>query len=824
MDPPTDCFHCGEPLAGRELVWARVRGAEVPVCCPGCRAAVELITELGLGDFYRFRTSPPARPAPPGDGWSAYDDPALLDALSRSETHGRSIMLAIGGLTCAACSWLITRSLERTEGVLRSSVNTATGRAHVVWDQNRVKLSRILEIVSELGYRPSVVTAESGDALAQAERRSSLKRLAVAGLGMMQVMMFAVALYVGNARGMEADVRAYLRIVSMLVSTPVMLYAGWPYFWNAAGALSKRSITMDVPVSLALILAYGASVINTWRHAGEVYFDSVTMFIFLLTVARYVEMTARHRCTQLSDSLSRLLPVTAHRLSAAGGTDEGISDVAVAQLRPGDRVLVRSGEIVPADGRIESSASFDEAMLTGESLPVERLAGEAVAAGTINAGSPVRLRVTATGGATVLAGIIALLHRAESERPRIIREADRMASRFLIGVLIGAALVGAIWCAIDADRAFAATLALLVVACPCAFSLATLVALASASAALARRGVLVTQPDAIESLTRVTRVVFDKTGTLTRGRMSVSRCTPQGALSARECLEIAAALEAHSEHPIGRAFTAAAERRLEVVDVQVVAGGGISGVVDGKRCRIGTRAFAAGGGTAEHDDGLIALACDGVQIATFELRDEPRPESADAVKALHELGLDTEILSGDSPAAVSRLAQECGISSFAARQSPADKLERVRALTAQGEFVAMVGDGINDAPVLGGSGVSIAMSRGSALALATADLVLVGDSLKALPGAFRQARRARRIMRQNLSWAAAYNLAAMPLAAMGWVPPWMAAIGMSASSILVVLNSLRLMQIGRNRGRSGSARPALSALGTVPPAAGTATP
>jgi P-type Cu2+ transporter len=798
---PTGCFHCGEALGSRTPLRARVGDSDVLVCCPGCRAAAQLIAELRLEDFYRFRKAPAPKPVQPSEDWVSYDEPSLIEALTRAEPQGRAVMLMVDGLTCAACSWLITRVLQQMDGIVQVSVNTATGRARVVWDDTRVKLSRLLRVIAELGYRPQIVTAENADAFVQAERRSLLKRLAVAGLGMMQVMMFAVAMYAGDAQGMESDVRAYLRLVSLLVATPVMLYGGWPYFSNAAHAVARRSITMDVPVSLALILAYGASVFNTWRHTGEVYFDSVTMFIFFLTVARYVEMVARHQSTRVSDSLSRMLPVTAHRMSTGDAAD-AVGDVAVAQLKAGDRLLVRAGEVVPADGELEfGTTQFDESMLTGESSAVERVRGDRVTAGAINLGSPVQMRVTAAGNATVLASIVALLNRAQSDRPRITRAADRMASRFLALVMAGAGLVGAFWWLVEPARAFAATLAVLVVACPCAFSLATLVAVASANTALAKRGVLVTNPDAVESLTKVTRVIFDKTGTLTKGIVSVSCCTPLGQLSAGECLEIASALEFESEHPIAQAF-AAVPRVLRAGHVRVIAGGGVAGTVDGKRYRIGTRAFVTGeqrtvgARRSDGDDAVIVLAGEGGELATFALDDTPRPESVQAVEAIHKQGLSTEILSGDSLAAVSCLARHCGIAAFAARQSPADKLERVNALTRAGEFIAMVGDGINDAPVLGGAGVSIAMSRGSALTLASADLILAGDSLRALPDAFRLARRATRVIRQNLLWSAGYNLIAMPLAALGWVPPWAAAIGMSSSSILVVLNSLRLMRAG----------------------------
>ncbi len=818
--PVAGCFHCGEPLsltgyAAREPLRVRVQGTDVSVCCPGCRAAVQLIGELGLDDFYRFRTVVSPKPADTACAWVAYDDPALLETFTREGPHGRNVVLMIDGMTCAACSWLVSRSLQHLAGVRHVSVNTATGRAQIGWDSTTLKLSELLGVISSLGYKPQIATAENEAARGQNERRGLLKRLALAGLGMMQVMMFAVAMYAGDMQGMETDVRAYLRIVSLLVATPVMLYGGWPYFAGAARALAKRTITMDVPVSLGLMLAYSASVFNTWRHAGEVYFDSVTMFIFFLTVARYVEMVARHQSTQVSDALGRMLPATAHRLSA-GDPGTAVTDIAVSQIVIGDRLLVRSGEVVPADGVLsQSSTELDESMLTGESVPVERSVGDRLTGGTINVGAPAQMCVTAAGRGTVLASIVALLTRAQSERPRITRAGDRFSSRFLARVLIGAVLVCAFWSIVEPGRAFDATLAVLVVACPCAFSLATLVSVASANAALARRGVLVTSPDAIEGLAKVTRVVFDKTGTLTDGVVAISRCNPLGASSAAECLQIAAALEVGSEHPIARAFTDREVDRegLQAHDVQVIVGGGVSGLVNGKRFKIGTRAFASGAASPpsaladEIDDAAVFLSSDDGDLASFAVADEPRPESARTVAALRGQGMGIEILSGDSIVAVRRLALYCGIGTFAARRSPAQKLERVRSLTSQGEFVAMVGDGINDAPVLGGAGVSIAMSRGSALTLASADLILIGDSLNALPEAFSLARRATRIIRQNLVWAAAYNLTAMPLAAMGWVPPWAAAIGMSMSSIVVVLNSLRLIRGGRPRSASPGMAP-----------------
>jgi len=790
-EPQSHCFHCGESLAARKTLWISIREQRVAVCCEGCSAAATLVAGLGLDDFYRFRTSVSATPTPTREAWLAYDNDEVLNSVSHVEGDKRVVVLLIDGLTCAACGWLVSQALLRCAGVNAASVNAATGRAKVTWDPARMKLSQLLCIIDELGFAPHFVTADAIEHQAQQERRSLLKRLAVAGLGMMQVMMFAIALYAGDFQGMEANIRDYLRIVSLLVTTPVLLYAGAPFFANAYKALRARSISMDVPVSLGLTLAFTASVINTWRHSGAVYFDSVVMFIFFLTVARFVEMIARHANTSVTDALGRLLPVIAHRV-----VDNAHEDVAVASLRIGDRLLVRVGEVVPADAVIcAGETRMDESLLTGESVPVTRSAGQCVTAGTVNLDSPVTIEVSAVGAATVLAGVVALLNRAQAERPAITRDADRMASRFLWRVLFGAAAVGIAWTIIEPSRAFAAMLAVLVVACPCAFSLATLVVVASTTTALAKRGVLVTHADAIETLAKVTQVVFDKTGTLTHGSLHIHHCEPGDGISADECMAIAAALERHSEHPIARAFGAAGASHA-ATDVRVVAGKGIEGTVEGTRYRLGTAAFIGemiALPTTQNDAGIV-LADAHRQLCRFEIGDTLRAEAPDTINRLQRFGLHTELLSGDARDAAANIAEACGIRIFSARQSPQQKLERVRSLIQAGECVAMVGDGINDAPVLGGASVSIAMSRGSPLAMASADLILLNDSIARLPEIFILAHRARRIMKQNLFWAAAYNLSAMPLAALGLIPPWLAAIGMSLSSILVVLNALRMMR------------------------------
>ncbi len=769
------CFHCGEPIPRGLVIHARIAGRDEPVCCHGCKAVAEFITGAGLGDYYRYRDAASIRADEPPrpDRWAAYDRPELVERLSRAEADGaRSITVLLEGLRCAACSWLADRALSLQSGVLSVSVNPATARARLV---------------------PS-------EQVALLERRSALKRLAVAGFGNMQVMMFAVPLYFGAASGMDPAMREYMRLVSMLVSIPVALYAGWPFYQGALMALRARSVSMDVPVSLGILLAFVASVWNAMTGRGEVYFDSVTMFVFFLGLGRYIEMVARHRAGSVADALARLAPATARRVRA--GVAE---DVQAVELAVDDELVVRTGEVFAADGVVlEGEGRVDESMLTGESNAIAKPPGANVHQGTHNLAAPLRVRVTAVAGDTVLSGIVALLERAQAERPRLAKAADRAAAWFLGRILIGAAIVFAVWWFVDPARAFSATLAVLVVTCPCALSLATPTALAAATAALARRGVLVAHTDAIESLSKATHVLWDKTGTLTRGLVRVEDVRSLGDVPPDRALAFAAALEQMSEHPIARAFAASGAAAQRAGEVEVHPGRGLEGHVDGLRLRIGTRDFAeelhggrptgTGATTTESAEGesWVFLGGEAGLLAAFRLTDPLRPEAGECVAGLAALGLPSEIVSGDAPAAVARIGARCGIGLHAARLAPQDKLERLKVLQDGGGVVVAVGDGINDAPLLRGADVAVAMGRGSALAQTSADLILVRESLEELPHTVELARRTQRVIRQNLAWSIGYNLAALPLAALGFVPPWLAAIGMSLSSVVVVLNAMRL--------------------------------
>jgi Cu2+-exporting ATPase len=783
------CFHCGEPLPDHPRIGLVIDGREQRVCCLGCRAAAELICDAGLGDYYRFRTAAAPRPEPSADDvWATYDRPDVQAPLLGREGDAAVVNLLIEGLRCAACSWLIGERLGRLPGIVRASVNPATARAQVAFDPRRLGLAAVLRAIAALGYRPHVLGAADTLAVATRERRRALKRLAVAGFGMMQVMMIAVALYIGAVDGMDPVIREYLRIISLVVTTPVLVYAGQPFFAGAYAALRARHVGMDVPVALGIGLAFAASAWNTLVHSGDVYFDSVVMFIFLLLLGRYVEMVARHRAGSTAEALLRLVPATALRM--AGAVRERVP---VSALAAGDRVLVPVGECFPADGVLAGGATeADEALLTGESLPVAKAAGASVIAGALNCGAPVEVELTAVGQSTVLAGIVRLLERAQTERPRIARLADRAAAWFVGRVLIGAALVAVLWLIVDPSRAFEATLAVLVVTCPCALSLATPTAITAATATLARAGLLVTRPDALEELARADTVLFDKTGTLSLGRPRLERVAAFG-ISEEQALALAAALERGSAHPLAQAFETVAAAPAE--DPSAHPGLGVEGRVGTVRYRIGTAAFVAtlaGPRPAAAAESGVHLGSAGRWLARFEIGDALRPGAAGVVRELEALGLAPTIASGDHADAVAQAAGALGIHRWHARQLPADKLALLRRLRAGGAHVLAVGDGINDAPTLRAASVSLALGTGSELAQASADLVALRGELSTLPLAVRTARRTTAIIRQNLVWAAGYNLVALPLAAFGWVPPWLASVGMSASSLLVVLNALRL--------------------------------
>jgi Cu2+-exporting ATPase len=779
------CFHCGEALPS-PAVTQLVDGVAQSFCCHGCAAATAWIDAAALGDYYRLRSTPAGRVDADTPDFAAWDRDAVLAEHSRVVDGGREITVLTDAMRCAACAWLVDRALRQEPGVLDAGANAITGRIVLRWDPARTTLSALMLRLAALGYRPWLATGQAREQARRRERRQWLLRLGVAGLGAMQAMMFTEALYLDVHATMAPATRDFFRWIAFLVSTPVVFYSGWPFLEGMWREWRGRRLGMDTLIAGSTLLAYFASLFETVRGGAHVWYDAAVMFVLLLLLARMLEQRARRHASAQVDALSRARPALATR-ECAGGREQ----VLLAELMVGDVVQVAAGEAVPADGELlDAGAEFDEALLTGESAPVARMPGETALAGSICRERPARLRVARTGSDTRLSQLTRLVELAQGERPALARAGERIASVFVFALLLCAAAVYAWWNLHEPARALEVTLALLVVSCPCALTLAVPAALTTAHGALARLGVLATRPDALSTLARVDHVVFDKTGTLGSGAPERVACEPFGGLSRAHVLGIAASLERESRHPLARAF-ADVEVSSIAHDVVAVPGQGLEGVVDGHRWRIGRASFAA----ARDDDDAIWLG-DGTRAsARFVVAEAPRQDAGEAIALLHARGIAVELCSGDAATPVARLAQQIGIDDARSRQSPEDKLARVRTLQAQGHVVAMVGDGINDAPVLAGADVSLAMGDGAALAQRAADLVVTSPSLLRIPQAIALARRTRAVVRQNLAWAIGYNVLALPLAATGHVTPWIAALGMALSSLLVTANALRLARV-----------------------------
>jgi Cu2+-exporting ATPase len=719
------------------------------------------ISAAGLESYYETRCAPGAAP----QGLASVENPF-------ESFDGSEVSLIIDRVRCAACLWLVEQTLRRVPGVTRADVNYATQRAQVAWDPAGTTLSKIVAAVRAVGYDAYPYDAQRHAELEQRERRAALWRLFVAAFGAMQVMMYAFPAYIDGG-GLSPEAEGLMRWASLLITVPVMLFSCAPFFRGARLELSQRRLGLDTPIALGLGGAFLASAWATVSGSGEVYFDSIAMLAFLLLGARYLEAAARRRAGRQLDPLLRLSSGTA--------------------LSPGARVIVAPGERVPADGIVlEGRSSADESLLTGESRPVAKAAGDELVAGSVNLEQPLILQVTRTGADTRAAAVARLAERGAASRPKLVEAADRVARHLTWVIVAVAALSGLLsanpWIAV----------AVLVVACPCALALAAPVVLTRASGTLLGRGVLLTRARALEALDRVTDVVLDKTGTLTTGKLCLSNVVVLGELEEQACLRLAAALEATSRHPIARAF--ASSEGLKVEEARHEPGHGLEGRVEGRRVRIGTEAFCREGfslppaGATGSSRTRVFLADERGWLAAFELQDELRPEARALLHDLKARGIDVHLASGDAPEAVAAMARRVRIARYAGGMTPEDKLRHAARLQAEGRVVAMVGDGLNDAPVLARADVSFAMGSGADAAQLTADVVLMNSSLGGVLAAFSVAGRAMRLVRQNIAWALAYNAVAIPLAATGYIGPWEAALAMGVSSLTVLLNALRPLE------------------------------
>ena len=812
------CFHCGLPLPPGLDLSLSIDGADRALCCYGCLAVAQAIIAAGHESFYRVRTEV----APTGQELvpEFLRESEIYDAeeIRKQYVHGlesgaSEVSLILEGITCAACIWLNEQTIAALPGVLQVRVNYATQRALVRWNNEHIKLSEILQAIRRIGYRALPYNAQQQQESHRAERRRQQRRLAVAGLFGMQVMMLAISLYAGAWSGMEQSFEQYFRWLSLGLTLPVVGYAAIPFFNAAWRDLKQRRVSMDLPVSVAILVAFGSSCLATWNAAGEIYFDSVVMFVFFLSASRYFEAMARQRCAASIEQMAQSLPLIATPLDSNG---VALAVVPAATLAIGDRVLIRPGETVPADGVLLSGFSaLDESLLSGESNPRDKQPGDRLLGGSINVTHPLQMEVSAVGANTVMAEIQRSIERAQADKPPLARLADRIAARFISLVLLIVVAVAGYWWFEGSGQWFEIALAVLIVSCPCALSLATPTAISATLGKMQSRGLLVRRSMAMEKLSLVTHVVFDKTGTLTQGKPLLKQvlCIPNG--DSAECLAIAASLEQHSAHPLAHALLRAASKvdedrvdehavgKHEITDIVSTAGGGLGGAIDGVQYCIGNYDFILQQARVDMpQDWLASIASEAVTavfltradepLAMFTFVDEMREDALATVASLRALGKSVSLMTGDRAPAARLVAAQAEIDDWRAQMSPQQKMEAVQLLQAAGAKVLMVGDGINDAPVLAAADVSVAMAGASSLAKVNADIVLMHDRLEGVDYLFDMAARTRKIVRQNMSWALLYNFSAIPAAAMGLVAPWFAALGMSLSSLLVVINAMRL--------------------------------
>lgn len=798
MSTPQPCYHCGLPVLDPSFT-AVVLNQPRLFCCPGCLAVAQTIVAGGLESYYQHRSENSNNPESFAN--LIPDELKLLDrkdlqakfvTTEGEQTHAK---LLIEGITCAACGWLIEKHLRDIPQINQAHINVSNHRLELSWTKDSLALSDIIFSLRKIGYaahpwQPDVAT----ERMAQ-ENHRALRKLGIAGLLWMQVMMASMATWPEFNIDLSDGMDVILRWVSLMMTTPIVFYCSSEFFLGAWRDIKTRHLTMDVSVSLAIGGAYIAGIWSTITGQGELYFDACGMFALFLLSGRYLERRARERTSIATAQLVNLLPASCLRLDEQGQTQR----ILLKELQLNDVISIPPGSLMPADGIIiEGTSSVDESLLTGEYLPLPRSKGDHVTAGTLNVEGPLTVKVDALGDDTRLSAIVRLLERAQSTKPRLAEIADKVAQWFLVSVLLIAALVGIAWLEIDSSRAFWIVLSLLVATCPCALSLATPTALTAATGSLHKLGLLLTRGHVLEGLKHIDTVIFDKTGTLTEGKLSLRHIHPLTDMTTDECLQLAAALEESSEHPIARAF---GRSKYTTENLISHPGLGLEGSIAGQKWRIGRADFVCqlSNTTIPESDQQqgqwLLLGNEQQAIAWLVLDDKLRSDAKDLLDACHAKGWNTLLLSGDSSPMVQSIAKELNIKDARAGLTPDDKLAVLQQLREQGHKILMLGDGVNDVPVLAAADISIAMGSATDLAKTSADAILLSNRLSSLIEGFRLAKRTRHIIIENLAWATLYNGLVIPFAAIGWVTPGWAALGMSVSSLLVVVNALRLTYV-----------------------------
>ena len=799
------CYHCSSSILPSDVIEAELGGVQRQFCCPGCMAIAQTIHGEGLEVFYarRAQTSdkPPAYLAGNEipEKLKPYDDPSLRSRFTRSRGDKDCLetTLRLEKIRCAACVWLCEQHLRRQVGVIDVQINYVTQKVMVHFDSEKTSLARLLFEIERIGYEawpfePSIALDK-----AKKEKRQLLTRLGVAMLGMMQVMMYAWPTYVGADITPEFEV--LLGWTSWALTVPVMVYSAGPIFqaaWRSIQSVKKtHMLGMDVPIALALALAFIAGTINLVRGSGQSYFDSITMFVAFILAARYVELLARQDAQGGAEALAKQLPATCDRLINYPDSLE-VQIVPVVNCNPGDVLRVSPGEVVPADGiLIDNASTLDESLLTGESKPVEKKMGDRVYAGTHNILNPLIMRIDAVGQSTRIAGIASLLDRALLAKPVMVSLAEKWAAYFVAFLLLSAFVSSAIWLYFDPSQAWTVLVSILVASCPCALSLAVPTAMAAAQGAVTKLGLLIVRGHVLEGLVKATDLVLDKTGTLTMGQPELQEIVNLRADFSREdALALALALEAGQRHPLALSLLRAAE--LEKISPAVLNDSVINELGKGLSAgpyRLGSALWIGIGQNAQQGQyGQVHLADEKGLIASFVFLDTPRVGLRNLLQAAKSRNIAVHLVSGDDPATVAWWAKHVGIESYQGACTPEEKYEYIERLQNQKRFVWAIGDGVNDAPLLARADISIAVGAGAPLAAAGADAILTASSLEPLAKTLALADKTQTIIKENLWWALIYNLLAIPAAMLGLVNPWIAGIGMSLSSLAVTLNAWRL--------------------------------
>ena len=736
------CYHCGEDVPANTDFKVDILGESRKMCCPGCETVAQTIVDSGLVSYYQYRTAPAEKADLVPEQLQAlihYDNEDVQSEFVRNRENVSEVTLSLEGVSCAACAWLIEKQVSNTAGLVSIRVNTTTNRALLAWDKTQVRLSELLSVIHKLGYKAAPFEADKQEASYHRMMKQYLYRLGIAGLATMQVMMLAVALYLEVFGDLEPEFKNYFRWVSLIFATPVLLYSALPFYLNAWRSIKGRTLGMDVPVSIALIFAYVASLIATVTEQGEVFFESISMFTFFLLVGRFLEMRARRKAAAASGNLLKLIPAIATTLDG--------EQIPVKTLKVGDRIRVLPGEHIPADGKVISGRiHIDESMLTGESVHVVKREGDAVYAGTLNGDESFELEVMSSKADSMISNIVRLQDEAQHSKPKIAEIADVVARYFVGAILIISAGTWFYWHHTKPDDAFWIMLSVLVATCPCALSLATPTALTCATSRMGNFGILLRKGHVFETLCKINHLVVDKTGTLTKGDIEICDTKVLSDLPKEDCLSLAAALEAHANHPIARSFASYANDDFVVYEVQNVIGSGIEGIWNGKVVKIGSTAFVQGKESEESH--AVYLSVDGEHVASFYYRDPIRKESKAFVQRFADAGIETTLLTGDSLSNARPVANEIGIDHVVASAKPEDKLAYLKSLD-EDSITMMVGDGINDAPTLAGAHLSVAMGGGTDVAKASADMTLLGDNLEKLLEARLLALRTRKIIREN---------------------------------------------------------------------------